>query len=182
MIEMNVATALFPPTGTGNSTATTARTHAGRKGAPASGSNPGPPLPLPHSPLFSASLPAHENSPPSHSSPLSLGDNATTAHGLAASLSAAPRGAHDAGYSAAAGSLNAYLDDAYAGGRGMLSGGGERGGCGSASVRASSVLLDGAAGGGGGGGRSCYGGDAPLRQLIEAKERELHEIHDFRIR
>lgn len=24
--------------------------------------------------------------------------------------------------------------------------------------------------------------DAPLRQLIEAKERELHDIHDFRIR
>ncbi|CAM9380056.1 unnamed protein product [Hapterophycus canaliculatus] len=24
--------------------------------------------------------------------------------------------------------------------------------------------------------------DAPLRQLIETKERELHEIHDFRIR
>ncbi|CAN0110215.1 unnamed protein product, partial [Scytosiphon promiscuus] len=32
--------------------------------------------------------------------------------------------------------------------------------------------------------RSVFGGamDGPLRQLIETKERELHEIHDFRIR
>ena len=44
-------------------------------------------------------------------------------------------------------------------------------------------------GGGGGGGVRGGGGfvlgevaDAPLRQLIEAKERELHEIHDFRLR
>ncbi|CAM9603172.1 unnamed protein product, partial [Ascophyllum nodosum] len=43
-------------------------------------------------------------------------------------------------------------------------------------------------GGGGGGGVRGGGGfvlgevaDAPLRQLIEAKERELHEIHDFRL-
>lgn len=38
-------------------------------------------------------------------------------------------------------------------------------------------------GGGGGGGLAAgHGLDAPLRDLIEAKEKELHEIHDFRIR
>lgn len=67
-----------------------------------------------------------------------------------------------------ASSLNAFLNGACAGPAGVVGGGGD----GSGSVRASSSVSVG----------GVYGVDAPLRQLIETKERELHEIHDFRIR
>lgn len=79
--------------------------------------------------------------------------------------------------SVVAGSLNAFLNSAYADGPAA----GEAAGGGGGSLRASSVGV----GGGGGGGRSVFGGGVgggPLRQLIETKERELHEIHDFRLR
>lgn len=90
--------------------------------------------------------------------------------------------------SAAAGSLNAFLNGAYAGGA-MVGGHLREGGGGS--VRGGSSVGGGVDGGGGGGVSVLGGGvdapplrqlDGPLRQLIETKERELHEIHDFRIR
>ena len=96
--------------------------------------------------------------------------------------------------SAAAGSLNAFLNGAYA--SGPVAGGKLREGGGD-SARDSSVGGGvggvGGVGGAGAGGLSVFGGggdtplplrqlDGPLRQLIETKERELHEIHDFRIR
>lgn len=90
--------------------------------------------------------------------------------------------------SAAAGSLNAFLNGAYACGT-MTGVKFREGGGGGGSARGSSV---GGVGAGGGGSVFVVGGgldappvrqlDVPLRQLIETKERELHEIHDFRIR
>lgn len=92
------------------------------------------------------------------------------------------------GQSAAVGSLNAFLNGAYA--SGPMAGGKLREG-GGGSARGSSV---GVVGGGGGASGSVFGVggveaplalrqlDRPLQQLIETKERELHEIHDFRIR
>ena len=80
----------------------------------------------------------------------------------------------------AAGSINAVLNGAYAGG--PMAGGGlaREGGAGSARAPSS---VGGGGGGGVDGGSAVFGGvDGPLRQLIETKERELHEIHDFRIR
>lgn len=84
--------------------------------------------------------------------------------------------------SVAASSLNAFLVGAYTGG--PMAGRKVRGGGGGGSVGGSSVgvCVDGGVGGGGGSGSVFGGVDAPLRQLIETKERELHEIHDFRIR
>lgn len=81
----------------------------------------------------------------------------------------------------AAGSLNAFLNGAYA--CVPVAGARVRAGEGGVSARASSSV-GGGGGGGGGGAGSVFGGaiDGPLRQLIETKERELHEIHDFRIR
>eukprot|EP00904_Undaria_pinnatifida_P006657 jgi/Undpi1/3120/HiC_scaffold_15.g06494.m1 len=55
------------------------------------------------------------------------------------------------------------------------------GGSSGGAVRESATFSSGRVGGGGGS-LAAHGLDAPLRQLIEAKEKELHEIHDFRIR
>ena len=55
------------------------------------------------------------------------------------------------------------------------------GGSSGGAVRESATFSSGRVGGGGGS-LAAHGLDAPLRQLIEAKEKELHDIHDFRIR
>lgn len=121
--------------------------------------NMGPLLP---SPAYNEKYPAEAPLPQESSGTRRFDGTPLSSHQSAGPL----RGAA-VGPSVVAGSLNAFLNGAYAGPPEAGRGGG------GGSVRASSVMSGGVGG---------VGVDAPLRRLIETKEKELHEIHDFRIR
>lgn len=139
----------------------------------------GPPLPSPPPPLFNTKLPpgsfrredAALQPPPSQPLPPTAPANHRSG----------PQQQRQ-GYSDVAGSLNDFLNGAYTGPSGFTRPDNGGGGCAGGAVRESSTFSVGGGGGGGGGLAVTHGLDAPLRDLIEAKERELHEIHDFRIR
>lgn len=136
------------------------------------GANDPAPHPSPQSPLSTAALRVgiNDNSPP-------VGENEGSSAARNADTTTIPRGPmehqHHGQSSIARASLNAFLTSAYHAGAGST---GDGGGV------SASLGRGGHGGGVGAVGAGYVGGDAPLRQLIEAKERELHEIHDFRIR
>lgn len=93
---------------------------------------------------------------------------------MAKCRSSAPDQAGDS----AATSLNVFLNETFAGSPGAQRGTGK----GTVDAGDSVGVGDGQDVTGGGGGFMLSEIDAPLRHLIKAKERELQEIHDFRIR